>query len=312
MPTLGYTASTHGDMTRVRLPPRRFRVALSKRAVPKADLQLAPVRSILVSSMNDSEHDEWTDPPQLLIRAFGTGLVRCEGRLLSMADWVYTKAREMLFYLACNTPRTKEQIGLALWPEASSGQLRDQFRVTLHHLRRALGRPDWILYVDGTYAFNRGLPYWLDVEAFELHLSLAQLALEGVEAQASLAADYLDRATSLYEGDFLDGAEAEWCLLTRQDLLRKHLQALMARGGLFFEAGDYVHAAEGYRRAIAKDGYLEAAHRGLMRCLARQGELSQALRHYNSLATLLQEELNAPPAPETVDLYERLCRGEPI
>jgi len=256
--------------------------------------------------------DEWTEAPELLIRGFGPGRVEHRGRALTSSDWTYSKSRELLFYLVCNPTKTKEQIGLALWPDASTAQLHNSFRVTLHFLRRAIGRPEWVLYEGGLYAFNRAMPYWFDVEAFEFQLSLAQLALEGAEASAPLAADYLDRATSLYDGDFLDGAEAEWCLLLREDLQRKYLQALVSRGELFFEAGDYVHATEVYRRAIAKDGYLETAHRGLMRCLARQGELSQALRHYQSLTTLLQEELNAPPAPETVALYERLCRGEPI
>lgn len=188
-------------------------------------------------------------------------------------EWAYSKSREMLFYLICNPARTKEQIGLARWPDASSAQLYDNFRIILHFLRNALGRPEWVVFEGGLYAFNCSMRYWFDVEAFEFDLSLAQLALEKAEPQAALAADYLDRATSLYDGDFLDGAEAEWCSLLREDLLRKVLQALVARGGLFFEAGDYVRATEVYSRTIAKDGYLEAAHRGLMRCLARQGEL---------------------------------------
>jgi two-component SAPR family response regulator len=265
--------------------------------------------------MSEADHDhfdEWTDTPGLVIRAFGPGSVELQGRVLVSSDWTYSKARELLFYLICNPAQTKEQVGLALWPDASTAQLRDSFRITLHFLRRALGRPGWVLYEGGRYAFNRGLPYWFDVEAFEFHLSLAQLALEGAGRPAPLAADYLDRATSLYDGDFLDGAEAEWCLITREDLQRKYLQALVARGGLFFETGEYVRATEVYRLAIAKDGYLEAAHRGLMRCLARQGELSQALRHYQALAALLMAELDAPLAPETVALHDRLCRGEPI
>ena len=265
-----------------------------------------------MSEVERDHFDEWTEAPELLIRGFGPGRVEIRGCALVSSDWTYSKARELLFYLICNPAQTKEQIGLALWPDSSTAQLRDNFRITLHHLRRALGHPEWVLYEDGRYAFNRALPYWFDMEAFEFHLSLAQLALEGAGGPGPLAADYLDRATSLYDRDFLDGAEAEWCLLLREDLQRKYLQALVARGELFFEAGEYGRATEVYRRAIAKDGYLEAAHRGLMRCLARQGELSQALRHYQSLVTLLQEELNAPPAPETVDLYERLCRGEPI
>jgi two-component SAPR family response regulator len=156
------------------------------------------------------------------------------------------------------------------------------------------------------------MPYWFDVEAFELHLSVADMAPEGTVTPPTLAMDHLDRATSLYDGDFLDGAEAEWCTPRREELLRKYLQALVAWGGLLYEACEYARASEVYRQAVAKDGYLEAAHRGLMRCLARQGELGQALRHYRSLAGFLQEEFDTPPDPETVDLYERLRRGEPI
>jgi DNA-binding SARP family transcriptional activator len=261
--------------------------------------------------MQRDQFDEWTETPELLIRAFGRGRVELNGRALASSDWTYTKARELVFYLICNPAKTKEQIGLALWPDASIAQLHNHFRITLHSLRRAFGRPEWVLHEGGFYAFNRSMPYWFDVEAFESHLTLAQLALDGTTAPPRLAADYLDRATSLYDGDFLDGAEAEWCQVLREDLLQKYLWALVARGGLFFDAGEYVQATEVYRRAIAKDDYLEAAHRELMRCLARQGELGQALRHYQSLVSLLNEELNAPPAPETVALYERLRRGEP-
>jgi two-component SAPR family response regulator len=265
-----------------------------------------------MSQPEQNQFDEWTEAPELLIRAFGPGRVDLAGRTLTSSDWTYHKSRELFFYLLCNPARTKEQIGSALWPDASNAQLHDNFRISLHHLRHALGRPEWVLFDGGSYTFNRSMPCWLDVEAFESHLSLAQLALDGATAPPHLAADYLDRATSLYDGDFLDGSEAEWCLLVRQDLLRKYLQALVARGRLYFETGDYLSAAEVYRRAIAKDGFLEAAHRGLMRCYARMGELSQALRHYQSLVALLQEEFNAPPDPETVDLYECLCLGKLI
>jgi two-component SAPR family response regulator len=264
----------------------------------------------VVSSVASDLFDEWTETPELLIRAFGPGHVELKGRALISSDWTYSKSREMLFYLLCNPPRTKEQIGLALWPDASTAQLHDYFRISLYHLRHALGSPESVLYEDGLYAFNRAVPYWYDVEAFEFHLSLARVAPEAAAAPPHVAGDHLDRAASLYAGDFLDGTESEWCLVTRADLLRKYLQALVAWGGLLFEACEYGQASEVYRQAIAKDGYLEAAHRGLMRCLARQAELGQALRHYRSLAELLQKEFSAPPDPETVGLYERLRRGE--
>jgi DNA-binding SARP family transcriptional activator len=254
--------------------------------------------------------DEWTDKPDLRIHAFGPGRVERLGRVLKSSDWTYSKAREMLFYLICHAAKTKEQIGLALWPDVTADQLNDNFRISLHHLRKALGGPDWVLYEGGRYAFNRALPYWFDVEAFEFSLSAAQPTLEGNDASMTVAADHLERAASLYRGEFLDGAQGEWCLAVRESLLHKHLEGLVLLGDLLLKAGELVHAKQVYRQAIAKDGYLEAAHRGLMRCLVRQGELSQALRHYRSLAALLQAELAAPPDPETVALHERQRRGD--
>lgn len=255
---------------------------------------------------------EWTDTPELLLRGFGPGRVEREGRALTSADWTYSKAREMLFYLACHPSRTKEQIGLALWPDISAVQLDQHFRVTLHHLRRALGDPDWILYGDGRYTFNRAFPFWFDVDAFEFNLSLAEVALEGAADGAARASDHLERAISLYRGDFLEDYDAEWCLARREELRRIYLEGLLAWGGLLMDAGQHDQAAQVYRRAILCDPYIEAAHRALMRCLARQGEVGLALRQYRTVARLLEEELGGSPAPETIALHEHLRRGEPI
>src|SRR5205085_9526753 len=72
-----------------------------------------------------------------------------------------------LFYLLSHQARTKEQIGVDLWPDISPQQLRNTLGVRLHHLRRALGRADSIVFENNAYAFNRTLDYWFDVEAFE-------------------------------------------------------------------------------------------------------------------------------------------------
>ena len=81
-----------------------------------------------VNQMERVTFDEWTERPELLIRAFGPGRVERQGRALTLSDWTYSKAREMLFYLICNPARTKEQIGVALWPDTSTTQLHDYFR----------------------------------------------------------------------------------------------------------------------------------------------------------------------------------------
>jgi predicted ATPase/two-component SAPR family response regulator len=248
----------------------------------------------------------------LRIFALGPGRVERDEHDLAPSEWTYVKSRELLFYLLSHPSRTKEQIGLALWPDASNAQLRSSFHRTLHHLRRALGEGGWILFEDGRYAFDRSLPYWFDVEAFEKELAEARRREAGAPERAIR---HLAEAIDLYKGDFLEElavAEGEWALERQEELRRLYGEALLDLGVLLSKEGRYDEAAEAYRKAIAHDELLEAAHRELMRCHARMGERNQALRHYQALVGSLRDELGSSPAPETAELHRSLLRGEDV
>jgi len=262
--------------------------------------------------------EKCTQTPEILHARSGEQYLRLltlgHARILIAAptslDWRYAKARELLFYLLSHPARSKEQIGLALWPDASPAQVRRSFHTTLYHLRQVLGRAEWILFKQDLYSFNRTLDYWFDVEAFESHLAQAR-QLQSVEPGRAIA--HLEEGTRLYQGDFLEGAAmGDWYLPRQRELKKLYQQALLTLGQLFFGSGQYAQAAEAYHRLIEHDSLQELAHRELMRCQARQGERSQALRHYQILRDLLQRELQARPAPETVDLFERLHNGEAV
>ncbi len=246
----------------------------------------------------------------LRLFALGPGRVVRGDDTLTSSDWGYAKVKELLFYMLGARSRTKEQIGLAFWPDASSEQVRGSFHDTLYRLRQALGRPDWIRFERGSYVFNRSLDYWYDVEAFETALAHAHQHQASAPDQAMQA---LEDAFRLYQGDFLEDALAgEWYVLPREELRRKYLEALLLLGRLHVAQGHDAQAADTYRQAIARDRYLEAAHRELMRCYARLGERGQALRHYEALAEWMRDELGVSPAPETALLVEQLRRGEQL
>jgi predicted ATPase/DNA-binding SARP family transcriptional activator len=246
--------------------------------------------------------------PQLRLCALGVSRVFANEQALT--TWPYARVKELLFYLASYPARTKAQIGLALWPEASSKQLRNNLGITLYHLRRALGNPQWIVFEDDLYRFNRVLDYQFDVEAFEAKLAQAGRA----QTQApDRAIALLQEAVALYQGDFTeDFLDSDWVLLRREELRRKYLDALLNLGQLLFTRQEYARAAEAYRQALEKDEMLEEAHRELMRCYARLGERGQALRHYQTFEQMMRDELGSAPASESVALYERLKRGEEV
>src|SRR5439155_12333061 len=121
-----------------------------------------------------------------------------------------------LFYLLCHPAQTREQIGLALWPDASPNQLRSNFGAIVHYLRRALGSAEWIVFENERYAFDHALPYWFDVEAFEANVSKAGQALNArgtADEVSSEAITQLEEATALYRGDFLsDQIVGDWSM----------------------------------------------------------------------------------------------------
>ena len=101
-------------------------------------------------------------------------------------------------------------------------------------------------------------------------------------------------------------------MLRQEELRREYLEALLLLGRLLFAQERHAEAADAYRKAIAHDGLVEEAHRGLMRCQAALGERGRAMRHYEELVEMLGEQLGTRPAPETSALHERLRAGEEV
>jgi predicted ATPase/DNA-binding SARP family transcriptional activator/Tfp pilus assembly protein PilF len=251
--------------------------------------------------------------PDLRIFALGPTRVLMNDRALTSADWTYTKARELLFYFLTHPPATKAQIGLDVWPDASADQLRNIFHRALHHLRKALGQPDWIVFADDAYSFNRSLNYWCDLHEFEALLNSIGSIANLKSADRSVAIQRLESAVQLWRGDFVEDLDAsEWAIFQREELRQRYVQALIDLGALHFADAHYDRAAAVYRRLLALDAYLELAHRELMRCLVRLGEVGHAIQHYQQLREMLRRELQAEPSPETVMLFERIRRGDEV
>jgi DNA-binding SARP family transcriptional activator len=219
--------------------------------------------------------------------------------------WRYAKPRELLLYLLSHPDgSSREQIGLVFWPEASSMQVKNNFHVMLHHVRKALGRADLIAFDRDRYRIAWELGVTFDAREFERRVRT------GLRAKS--VADLTD-AVALYRGEFLDGAEiGDWHLAMRDVLRRLHLDAVLFLGQSSLEQDSYENAAEWFRRAITADPFHEEAHRRLMVALSRGGHRSEALRQYDRLAQALNKDMEAQPDRETNLLYDRLRRAEPV
>lgn len=243
--------------------------------------------------------------PKLRVHTLGALQVFVGDRLVDGSAWGSARPRELLVYLLTHPEgRTKEQVGLAFWPEASTAQLRNNFHVTLHRLRKALGDTNWVLLAGERYLVDPTRVEEFDADVFEREVTVARRSLK---RQQEGAAAQLDQALSRYRGDFLDGEPAsDWHIELRERLQRLYVDSLMELGAQYLREERHSRAAEAYRRVLARDELHEEALRALMRALAEDGERSQALRIYRRFAERLRAELQTEPALETTRLVERL------
>ena len=245
---------------------------------------------------------------QLRVLALGPLQVFVGDRMIDVAAWGSARPRELLVYLLMHPDgRTKEQVGLAFWPDASPAQLRNNFHVTLHRLRKTLAGADWVGLSGERYRVDPDLSLEFDVTAFDRGVTDAVRAAKRKEPEAIAM---LEQALNRYRGDLLDGEPVgDWHVEHRDRFQRMYVDGLMQLGALQMAEERPSKAAEAYRRVLARDELHEDALVALMRCHAAVGERAQALRIYARYVERLREELDCEPGDEVNELAEALKMG---
>jgi len=262
---------------------------------------------------NATRETERATPPSVSLRArvLGHVTVARDGVEIPSSAWKFARPRELLMYLLAHPEgRSREQISLAFWPDASAAQAKNNVHVTLHHLRRALGRADIVLFDRDRYVINWAAGVEVDATTFEREVERARRAMRTKPVPPDAAAR-LRAAIDLYQGDYLEDENAgDWHLEHRDRLRRIWADGLAALGNHLVDIGAHGDAAAVYRRLVTAEPWDEAAHRQLMLALARSGQRGEALRHYERVVALLDRELGSAPARETIGLYDKLRRGD--
>jgi predicted ATPase/DNA-binding SARP family transcriptional activator len=256
----------------------RLRVVLASGAAMSYDAMVALARE-QVAQLGVARH------APLRVQALGPLEIYRDGQHVEES----ARSRELLLYLLCYPAgRTKEQIGAALWPDADPAKLRNNFHVTMHRLRKALGAAEWIVVDGDTYALDRSRGAELDAEIFEREATAA-IRAKNIER--------LEKAVELYRGDFFEnGSNGEWYLEERNRLRELYAKALDTLGRARTAAGDHTAAAEAYQKLVALDDLDEDAARSLIQALEKSGDAAGAKRAYRRLAEALKKELGETPS----------------
>ncbi|MEE4237757.1 MAG: BTAD domain-containing putative transcriptional regulator, partial [Anderseniella sp.] len=217
------------------------------------------------------------------------------------------KALALLAYLAVESDRAhrREKLAGMLWPDYTEASARASLRRALADVRQAIGdhqaTPPYLHTTRETLQFNTDSDYWLDVEAI-----------------AGLADDLagLEQAVALYRASFLEGFSVsdapsfeEWALLKKEQLERQVLEMLGRLATTYERRGEYEHAQRYAWRRVELEPWNEQAQRQLMQLLAFSGQRNAALAQYETCRSLLADELDVEPDPETTILYESIRDG---
>ena len=248
--------------------------------------------------------------PTSAIRLTTLGRVSCttnEGELHSLT--AQPRRVALLLYLVLAEPRgfhSRDQLLALFWPDHEEQRARNALSQALHFIRRAIGAETIVSGAEDHLRVDPTL-VWCDVIAFENALTAGRVA----------------EALELYRGPFFEGfhisaaaAELErWIDSERVRVSRLYARALQAMAEDREAVGDFVGAVEWHRKIAGHDPLSARVALALLRALAAAGEPEAALQHARIHATLLREEVGAPPDPAIVafvsELRERMAVAAP-
>ena len=243
------------------------------------------------------------EQPQLHLQFLGKVEIYRGGQVVT--GFRSAKAKALLCYLAVTgKSHTRAALAGLLWSDMPEANARRNLSQTLTNLRRLVG--PHLTITRQNIAFNRASPYRLDVEAFQD---------KARPADPASTIDRLQQATTLYQGDFLEGFYVRnaplfeaWMLGQRSHLRELAMQTLHHLS-LHYTNQDELGRAKAIdyaTRLLSLEPWWEGAHRQLMLLYAQAGQQAAALRQYNLCCQTLEDELGISPAPETIALYEQI------
>jgi DNA-binding SARP family transcriptional activator len=236
------------------------------------------------------------------------------------------KAQALLTYLAVQGRggmHLRKTLSEAFWPELDAEHGRAALRASVLELRTLLERPhspgeqNHLLVERERLAIDQANPPILDLGFVEPLSKQTGEALADEERIALLA--QLEQASRMVRGPFLAGFTLrdsqffdDW---TRQQREYWHLriqQLFETLSSLSERAGERELALDAVNRWLAFDPLAEEGYRRLMRLRFALGDRIGALRAYATCRSVLADELEAEPEPQTTALAKRIRHTAPF
>ena len=253
------------------------------------------------------DSDQWPWPVK--IYTLGRFAVHKNGEMLSFSK--KTKERPLALLKAMISlgggDIDADRIADLLWPEAAGDAAHGSLKTNLYRLRRLLGSLDSVHFRAGRLTLNPRY-CWLDFRAFEHFIDRANETSGDGPGEAA-AADYLDKAVSLYQGKLLQ-SEHHLSPAHRDRLHGRFMTAVSSLARHWEQKGEWQKAMDTCHAGLQADACFEDCYRGLMFCNDRLGRTSEAMAVYERYRNMLANNQAMQPSPAIENLKDRLFPAE--
>jgi DNA-binding SARP family transcriptional activator len=246
--------------------------------------------------------------PSTRIQLCGPTIIEWDGERLD-GRLPGRQGRLLFAYLVLNghRPATRDDLVEALWPSRQPPATETGLNALISKLRKLFGPG----VIDGRSSLR--LPLAVDAS---VDVEAATTAVHQAESQVALGEWKRAWAPSLValfvaEREFLPGADAPWIDEERRHLADIRLRALEAHAAAAFgTAGTELPGAIRTGRQLVRLVPLrESGYQLLMKALACQGNIAEALSVYATLRVVIRDELGVSPSPKTQAVYDELLHA---
>jgi DNA-binding SARP family transcriptional activator len=219
------------------------------------------------------------------------------------------QGRLLFAYLVLNRHRltSRDELAGAIWPQQLPTAAEAGLNALISKLRKILGAG--IINGRAALRLQLGEDVRVDVEA----------AVEAAHrAESQVALGHWTRAwgpslTAVFvaEREFLPGEDAVWIGEQRQHLADIRLRALEAYAvaALGIGSTELPAAVRAGRQLVSLAPLRESGYQVLMRALASQGNVAEALHVHARLREILRDELGISPCAATQAVYDQLLKA---
>jgi DNA-binding SARP family transcriptional activator len=255
------------------------------------------------------QSEPWPEPKSPVeICLLGSFQLRKHGKQVGSRAGARTGGLLASLALAPDVGVARETLINMVWPENETSLAGQSLNTLVHKLSLllsdALGGEPPVVHSAGMYRLNHEAGIHIDVTAFQRYATAGDLQRRSGK-HACAEAVYL-RAVAIYTGDLFVVGNAH-AIMERERLRAWYLDVLDYLAGYAAARNNLDGIIRFASLMLTHDPCREDAHRQLMRCYARRGQRSQALRQYRVCEAILQAEFGVTPEEETTELFAQIC-----